>query len=252
MVFGKGGDPANIIEQSLLDDHIANLMGTAATFDFAVGGTYEVFFAVFPSTATDLVQLCTAVGSEQHTGKHGHFPHRRDPAPPITNLLHDLKHRLVNNGFVGILENAPFGRVIVHLLLVFVRLAVGLEIDCVTDILHPGKDVRNRGISPQIRVIAELPCRRIHAHPLGMGSGIFNFTLCEDIGNLRRPISVHAQLENLTHYLGCSLVHYPMVLIIRVFGVAVWWLGTQRFAGFALCLEHRTDFLTGILGVKFM
>ena len=69
---------------------------------------------------------------------------------------------------------------------------------------------------------------------------------------MRRPISVHAQLENLTNYLGGSFIHYPMVLIVRVFGVAVWRLGTQRFAGFALCLEHRTNFLTGVLGIKFV
>lgn len=85
-----------------------------------------------------------------------------------------------------------------------------------------------------------------------MGSGVFDFALGEDIGNLRRPISVHAQLENLTNYLGGSFIHYPMVLIVRVFGVAVWRLGTQRFAGFALCLEHRTNFLTGVLGIKFV
>ena len=85
-----------------------------------------------------------------------------------------------------------------------------------------------------------------------MGSGIFDFALGEDIGNLRRSISVHAQLENLTNYLGGSIVHDPMVLIVRVFGISVWRLGTQRFAGFALCLEHRTNFLTGVLGVKFV
>ena len=103
---------------------------------------------MFPSTATDLVQLRTAVSAEQHTGKDGHFTHWCDPAPPITDFLHDFKHRFIHNGFMGILENAPLGRVVVHLLFVLVGLAVGLEIDRVTDILHPGKNMRDRGIPP--------------------------------------------------------------------------------------------------------
>jgi len=43
-----------------------------------------------------------------------------------------------------------------------------------------------------------------------------------------------------------------MVLIIWVFEVAIGWIGTQRFAGLALCLEHRTNLLTGVLGVPFV
>ena len=42
------------------------------------------------------------------------------------------------------------------------------------------------------------------------------------------------------------------MLIIGVFEVAVGWLGTQRFAGLALCFEHRTNFLAGVLSVPFV
>ena len=79
-------------------------------------------------------------------------------------------------------------------ILVLIGLSVGLEVNRVADVFHPGKNMRDRGISPQTRVIVELPCRRIHTHPLGVGSGIFDFTLGENISNLRRSISVHCEV----------------------------------------------------------
>ena len=127
VVFRKSGNSADIIKQGFFDNHVTNLVGTASTLNFAVGGTNEIFFAVFPTASSHLVQFRTAIGTEQHTGEDRHFTHRRDLAPSITNLLHDFKYRFVHNGFVGIFENLPLGRVVVHLLLVFIGLAVSLE-----------------------------------------------------------------------------------------------------------------------------
>ena len=42
------------------------------------------------------------------------------------------------------------------------------------------------------------------------------------------------------------------MLVIGVLEVAVGRLGTQWFAGLALCLKHRTDFLACVLGVPFV
>lgn len=66
------------------------------------------------------------------------------------------------------------------------------------------------------------------------------------------PFPGYAHFEDVPNHIGCDLVHYPVMLIVRVFEVAIRRIGTQRFAGFTLCLEHRTDFLTGVLGVPFV
>ena len=114
VVFCKSGDSADIIKQGFFDNHVTNLVGTASTLDFSVGGTNEVFFAVFPSASSHLVQLRTAIGTEQHTGEDRHFTERSDLAPSVTNLLHNFKYRFVHNGFVGVLENLPLRGIIVH------------------------------------------------------------------------------------------------------------------------------------------
>ena len=42
------------------------------------------------------------------------------------------------------------------------------------------------------------------------------------------------------------------MLVVRVFEVAIGWIGTQRFAGLAFSLEYRADLLAGILGIPFV
>ena len=42
------------------------------------------------------------------------------------------------------------------------------------------------------------------------------------------------------------------MFIVRVFEIAIRRIGTQRLAGFTLRLEHRSDFLTGVLGIPFV
>lgn len=70
-----------------------------------------------PPSGTDLVQLRTAVGTEQHTGQDRHFTHRREPASAVADILDNFKGFLVNNGFVGVLKYNPFRSVIVDLFL---------------------------------------------------------------------------------------------------------------------------------------
>ncbi len=42
------------------------------------------------------------------------------------------------------------------------------------------------------------------------------------------------------------------LLSLDIFDVIIRRVGTQRFTGFALCLEHCTNFLAGVLGVPFV
>ena len=70
-----------------------------------------------PPSGSDLVQFRTAVCTEQHPRQDRHFTHRREPASAVANILDNFKGLLVNNGFVGVLKDHPFGRVIVDLFL---------------------------------------------------------------------------------------------------------------------------------------
>jgi hypothetical protein len=72
---------------------------------------------VRPSSGSDLVQFRTAVGAEQHSRQDRHFAHRCEPASAVADILDNFKGFLVNNGFVGIFEDYPLGRVIVDLFL---------------------------------------------------------------------------------------------------------------------------------------
>lgn len=110
----------------------------------------------------------------------------------------------------------------------------------------------NGAVAPKVRVIVELPSRRVKSHPLCVCRGIFNFALREDIRNLCGAVAVHTKFENFPYHLGSVLIHNPVMLVIGVLEVAVGRLGTQRFTGLALCFEHRTDFLAGVLSVPFI
>lgn len=79
-----------------------------------------------------------------------------------------------------------------------------------------------------------------------MGGGILNLLLRKNVCDLRGAEAVHTQSEYLSYHRGGILVHDPAVLVLRVFEVAVWRIGTQRFAGLAFGLEHRTDLLDGV------
>lgn len=104
-------------QQNLLHLHIVDLVGGTFSFLLSVGGTYEMLLLVCPSPCPDLVQFRTAVGAEQHSRQDRHFAHRRLSASAITDSLHNFKGLLVNNGFVGVLKNHPFGRVVIDLFL---------------------------------------------------------------------------------------------------------------------------------------
>ena len=60
-------EAVDVIKEKLLDDHVADLVGTAFTFLLSVCSANEVFLAMFPSASSHLVELCSAIGTEQHS-----------------------------------------------------------------------------------------------------------------------------------------------------------------------------------------
>lgn len=79
-----------------------------------------------------------------------------------------------------------------------------------------------------------------------------NLPLQQCLGYLRRPLSGYAHFEDVFNHIGCNLIHDPAVLVLRIFEIAIRWIGTQRLTRFALGLEHRSDLLAGVLGVPFV
>lgn len=83
---------------------------------------------VRPAVGSDLVELAAAIGAVYHPGEKGHFAHRRNAAPPIADAPNNVEGLLVDEGFVRVLENLPFGAFVLDLLLQFVGLAMRLEV----------------------------------------------------------------------------------------------------------------------------
>lgn len=95
---------------------------------------------------------------------------------------------------------------------------------------------------PSVNVL-RLSGRSVDAHAVEMYRGNRNLPLRQRLGYLGRPFSGYEHFEDVPNHIGCDLIHDPVMFVIRVFDVAIRRIGTQRFAGFTLCLEHRTDFL---------
>ena len=86
---------------------------------FAVGGADHVL-ALWKVPAAHLIHLRSAIGAEHHAGQGRHIAHRRNPASAVTDALYDVISLLVDDSFVCILENLPFGRVVLKLLFLLV------------------------------------------------------------------------------------------------------------------------------------
>ena len=145
-------------------------MGTAASFDFSVSSAHEVFFFVWPAIAPYLIQFRSAIGAEQHFGKHRHSTEAVYPSAPVSNAFYGIKDALLDNGLVGVLEHSPLRRIVVDFLLDFKGLFVSLEVYRVAKILLFIEDIRygTRGpsidvIRSSLRWIARAPWERVSA-----------------------------------------------------------------------------------------
>ena len=170
----------------------------------------------------------------------------------VADALHDVVGFTVNDGFVGILKNLPFRRVSLQLLFLLIGLAVGLEIDRVSEILRAGKHMGNRAAPPSVIVIASPVVRNRTTTGFGIRSRIQDMLFCDLLCYFRYAIALDAQPKYLSNHLCGFFVHEPVRFIFRVFHISVWRIRTQRLAGLPLCLEHCAYLATGVFGVKFV
>ena len=142
-----------------------------------------MLFVMLLTVMPDLVQLGSAVSAEKHPGENRNLAHRRYAPSAIAYLLHYLKHRLLYNCLMGILEDLPLGWVVFELLFVLVGLAVGLEIHRMPKILLPRKHMHDGAGIPNVLVGIGTIVRRIEANILRVSGRVFVAALHELLGN---------------------------------------------------------------------
>ena len=74
----------------------------------AVCSTHHVL-TLWEVSSAHLVQFAATVGTEYHAREDGHLSHGRPPASDVSDVLHDVEGLLVDDGFVGVLEDLPLG-----------------------------------------------------------------------------------------------------------------------------------------------
>lgn len=125
---------------------------------------------MWPAVAPYRIQFRSAIGAEQHFGKHRHGTEAVYPSAPVSNAFYGIEDALLDKGLVGVLEHSPLKRIVVDFLLDFKGLFVGLEVYRVTQILLFIEDIRygTRGpsidvIRSSLRWIASAPWERVSA-----------------------------------------------------------------------------------------
>src|SRR5699024_11211992 len=168
-----------------------------------------------------VIHLGSAVGAEHKAGQGIGDAGGICPAHRPLHLLGELPGFRVNNGLVGVLKNQPVGRIIFYPL-ISVGLFRGTEIDGVPHILRLGQHGADRKAVPVIGaagVHGVFPAASAVASQI-IGGALHLF-LCEYLGNLIGAMPLHRKQEDSPHHSGGFLVHQPVVLVLRVFFVAI-------------------------------
>lgn len=200
---------------------------------------------------SSVVQLLAAVRAEYQTGKHTGSAGLGLAVTLLADLLNLFKHIFCNDGFMGIIKDCLIFNRIVPLFFIPDGIGVSLEIDNAPGVLSAFQNM-NHG--------ATVPSARIFRYSIGAVPALAflirrwcqNLLFSQHIGNLRRASSLHAQLKDIFHNLGCFRVNDPVLRILWVFHITVRDIGSQRNTTLTLCLIDSTDFATGITGVKLI
>ena len=190
-----------------------------------VGGAVIKVGSILPPVlfafAPVVIHLGSAVGTEHKAGQGIGDAGGICPAHRPFHLLGELPGFRVNNGLVGVLKNQPVGRVIFYPLIP-VGLLGRTEIDGMPHILRFLQHGADRKAVPVIGaagVHGVLPAASAVAGQI-IGGALHLF-LCEYLGNLIGAMPLHRKQEDSPHHSGGFLVHQPVVLVLRVFFVAI-------------------------------
>ena len=208
----------------------------------SVVGAYKIILPLFKVIGGAVAHFCSTISAIDHTGKQAALARLCPAVTLLSNFLHLVKDLLLNDRWVGVVENRLLFNGRFSLLLVPDRIGVGLEIDRTARVFPPFQDVDNGVGIPMVGISGFRTWSLDADLPLICG-GIQNLFLLQEFGNLHRPPALRAQLEDTLHYHCRRFVHDPFCFVLRVFTVAEWNIDGQRNAAFALCLIDGTDCL---------
>lgn len=185
-------------------------------------GVNASVFLVCLRPATMIIQLRSAIGTEHKSRQRIGFPCGVGTFYGFAYLLCKLPGFLANDCLVCVFKYRPFLRRAFDRLLVLVGFFIGTEVYGMPHIFGLRQDIGNGCPAPvkaTVGVVIVLSCPlSTHTHIVG---GTFNPCIPQYIGNLGSPFAVHTQMEDFP-YNGCRFfINQPMVLVVRVFLVAV-------------------------------
>ena len=169
----------------------------------------------------------------------------------LTDLLHLVKDFLLDNRRMGVIKNRLFFEGRFPLLLVPNGIGVGFEVDRTACVLPPFQNMNNGVGIPMVGIIG-FGAWGFDARPALVCGGVKHLFLLQELGDLHRSPSLHAQLEDLLHYYSRRFVHDPLGFILWVFEIPKWNIGGQRYTTLTLCFLHSLDFAACIFGEKFV
>ena len=217
----------------------------------AVVGAYKMILPLFKVVGSAVAHFCSTISAIDHAGKQAALARLRPAVPLLANFLHLVKDFLLDDRRMGVVENRLIFKGRFSLLLVPDRIGIGLEIDRTACVFPPFQNVNDRVGVPMVR-ISGFRAGCLDALTLLVGCGIKYLFLLQELCNLHRASSFHAQLENALDYQCRRFIHDPLCLVLRVFTVAEWNIDGQRNATFTLCLIDSTDFAAGVFGKKLV
>ena len=218
----------------------------------AGGGANEVVLSGFKTVAGAVVQFLTTIGTANETGEHIGLARSGRSAFVLAKFFHTGKGFLVNNGFMGVLENLPLIGRVFEFLFALIRLLTGFEVDHVTKVFLLFQYACNGTWCPIIRIIWCLS-RGISSHFHPMNGRTIHLCFLQLLGNLRGIESLHTPCEDLTDN-GCGfIIHNPMSLwIVGVFHVAIGRVGSQILTGFTFLFHNRLNLFTAVLDIELV
>ena len=174
------------------------------------------------ASGTVIGHLCSAVRTEQKARQGIGFAQSVVSPWCLAELLCKFPSFLINDGFVGVLKDQPFLFGIHHRDFVLVRLLVGAEVHRMPHIFRLCKDVPDNITAPVIRIgkfLFAFP--NAPALPCGIDRRGFDLVIKQDAGNVIRAFALNGQPEDATDNLCRYLINQPVILVLRVFLVAV-------------------------------
>ena len=246
-----GNDSSNVHPDQFFHNNRTDKVCRTASRIAAVVGAYKMILPLFKVVGGAVAHFCSTISAIDHAGKQAAFACLCPAMPLLANLLHLVKDLLLDDRWVGVVENRLFFNRRFPLFLIPNGIGVGLEIDGASRVLPAFQNMNDRVGVPMVR-ISGFRAGCLDALTLLVGGGIKYLFFLQELCNLHRASPFHAQLENAFDYQCCRFIHNPLCLVLRVFMVAERNIDGQRNAAFALCLIDSADLAAGILGKKLV